>query len=743
MSIYRGKTPKEVFLATLLYDALDDENVSAINTFLAKGADFNLILPARGISAFHLVVGKESEEFSTKYTALLLQKGADPNIKTTDGLTGLHISAAYGRTKNLHLLLCCGGDPDVRDANYKKPIDYAEEYEHKECKNLLLSFMESQRLVFRSDIEPAFNLTLEKILVENGGHTGEYELVQEYKTEPLTQKNLASLYQLPETDTTEYVMKWCQNHLQSTTPPEKSQEFASRIEPSPTNSDFRESSNDESEWGKRSVEYNVVNDSIKFRKRYVKVRDKNSAKKDKKSATPAKNEKVEVDIAPVVKKTESIVNDVTNAAIFTTIKEFSAESGIVTLPNSKSEDFFSADNKESFCPVDAVVEVPTDTTQTVEVSMTNTEDYHTCSAGNDTTPINTTFVLDKNVFEITSDLSHLAVDDVKSRRSSTKSEGICSNDISFVSVSEVYKYIDEEEGIVLFEKRLLKTATSDYAGSIVSSSICSKLSSLPATADYDTDTLRKELTTHGYNPGPITFTTKRVYLRKLKQIRKHPPCQIISEPTRKVFSVELERTLRDPNWLKDASAYKTLEESVIKEFNTVNYARKWREGYSKTSFTYLLLDPRITNNLPCRAEVMDSKDMWEVFLSSIFYVGKGKRSRPYSHLYEAVGLWKDGKRTSPNKKLNLILDVWNSGSGVICLHIFQNVLPVEAYTREAAIISALKLENLTNIKGGEYYGISSTWPQKQKKLLGVYLLYKAMMIFLNEGERQLCPADIE
>lgn len=207
--------------------------------------------------------------------------------------------------------------------------------------------------------------------------------------------------------------------------------------------------------------------------------------------------------------------------------------------------------------------------------------------------------------------------------------------------------------------------------------------------------------------------------------------------------MELERTLRDSNWMKDLSVYKTLEETVVKEFNTVNYGRKWREGYSKTSFTYLLLDPRITNNLPCRAEFLDSKDMWEVFLSSVFYVGKGKRSRPYSHLYEAVGMWKNGKRMSPNKKLNRILDIWNTNSGVICLHIFQNVLPVEAYTREASIISALKLENLTNIKSGEFYGISSTWPQKQKKLLGVYLLYKAMMIFLNEGERQLCPADIE
>lgn len=741
MSIYRGRTAKEVFLATLLYDALDDENISAINTFLGKNADFNLVLPGRGISAFHLVVGKESEEFSTKYTALLLQKGADPNIKTSDGLTSLHISAAYGRTENLKLLLCCGGDPNIRDVNYKKPIDYAEEYEFKECKDLLLSFMESQRLVFRSDLEPAFNLTLDKILVENGGHAGEYELVQEYKTESLTQTNLASLQQLPETDTTEYVIKWCQNHLHSNVSPEKSEEVVTKTESTLNNSDSHESSNDESDWGKRSVEYKVVNDSIKFRKRYVKVRSKKCVQK--KTITPSRYQNVEVNNTAVASKNESGVNNKTNAAQFTTIKEFSAESGIVTLPNSKIEDFSNADDKESsFCPNAPRVN-GCDINQNLNASISASTDYHTCSAGINSALPNSTFVIDKNVFEITNDLSNLTTNEAKSRRSSTKSEGICSNDVSFVSVSEVYKYIDEEEGIVLFEKRLLKTATSDYAGSIVSSSIGSKLSSYPATVDYDTDTLRKELTTHGYNPGPITFTTKRVYLRKLKQIKKHPLSQITNPQSRKIFSVELERTLRDANWLKDASVYKTLEETIVKEFNTVNYTRKWREGYSKTSFTYLLLDPRVTNNLPCRAESMDSKDMWEVFLSSIFYVGKGKRSRPYSHLYEAVGLWKNDKRSSPNKKLNLILDIWNSGNGVICLHIFQNVLPVEAYTREAAIISALKLDNLTNVKGGDFYGIASTWPQKQKKLLGVYLLYKAMMIFFNEGERQLCPADIE
>ena len=40
-------------------------------------------------------------------------------------------------------------------------------------------------------------------------------------------------------------------------------------------------------------------------------------------------------------------------------------------------------------------------------------------------------------------------------------------------------------------------------------------------------------------------------------------------------------------------------------------------------------------------------------------------------------------------KLNMILNIWQSGYGVISLHVFHNTIPVEAYTREACMIEAL------------------------------------------------------
>lgn len=186
---------------------------------------------------------------------------------------------------------------------------------------------------------------------------------------------------------------------------------------------------------------------------------------------------------------------------------------------------------------------------------------------------------------------------------------------------------------------------------------------------------------------------------------------------------------------------------------------------------------------------MPESEVWSKFLRSIFYVGKGKKGRPYEHLYDAIKLYsaendllaeklqnrqnrvlekrilfsdsdrkkevmqKFGKTcdTQPSQskikeseKLNKIIDIWKDSSklGVCCLQIYHNIIPAEAYTREASIIDAIGLNNLTNLKRGDYYGVTSGWKMRQRKHLGVALLYKAMQIYLAEGESQLMPFDL-
>lgn len=242
---------------------------------------------------------------------------------------------------------------------------------------------------------------------------------------------------------------------------------------------------------------------------------------------------------------------------------------------------------------------------------------------------------------------------------------------------------------------------------------------------------------------PSEFFLSRLFGQRKNLLRDHGNSSLY-DLFYAEFSAEVERTLRSENWMNDLSPYETLERQVFSEFAKPDPSRRWREGTTKSSFNYILMDARITDNLPRRADALSSTERWRTFLSSIFYVGKGKRSRPYSHLYEAYGEWKKkgNLKVTNDKKVERILDIWKNDYGVVCLHLFQNTIPVEAYTREAAMIEALGLERLTNSKSGEYYGTAATWSQHQRRTFGLYLLYKAMHILMNEGERQLYPDNI-
>lgn len=179
---------------------------------------------------------------------------------------------------------------------------------------------------------------------------------------------------------------------------------------------------------------------------------------------------------------------------------------------------------------------------------------------------------------------------------------------------------------------------------------------------------------------------------------------------------------------------------------------EWREGNVKSAFNYLLIDPRLSQNLPKRAKFLSEKETFKIFVSSIFYIGKGSRARPYAHLYDTLKHWKklnnlkvDGdepNNSKISKKMKRIIEIWDDNKGIVSLHCFQSVIPSEAYTREAAMIDALGLHQLTNMKKGNYYGQAKDWTQVKKKQLGVVLLKRACAIFLAEGERQITPIDI-
>ncbi|KAL7830050.1 hypothetical protein SRHO_G00311770 [Serrasalmus rhombeus] len=330
-----------------------------------------------------------------------------------------------------------------------------------------------------------------------------------------------------------------------------------------------------------------------------------------------------------------------------------------------------------------------------------------------------------------------------------------------------YLYTDTEEGHELIETHVPPTTNTSLSSSILTStsddtvlydwrSIQNTAGSpekgkenqrpsaedAPETQRLTDRELRRRLVELGERPGPITSQTRPLYVQKLRSLQNTAATQQPAQDGSSAFtgySAELNKVLHT----FDLPDCKADEFALCEQFDQPDQNKRWREGIIKSSFNYLLLDPRVTKNLPYRSQSMTPQECFQTFIGAIFYVGKGKRSRPYSHLYEALEYFR-GDKTSKKlcSKVQHILQVWNCGQGVISLHCFQNVIPVEAYTREACMVDAIGLKMLTNQKRGDYYGVVSTWTAKRKRELGVHLLYRAMQIFLAEGERQLRPADI-
>ena len=247
--------------------------------------------------------------------------------------------------------------------------------------------------------------------------------------------------------------------------------------------------------------------------------------------------------------------------------------------------------------------------------------------------------------------------------------------------------------------------------------------------------LREELIKVGEQPGPITPITRGLYMRYLSKVKLDPTLQ--ASNCFQGYLYELAQVLTGG---KPIPGEQQTETDMCQYFDNPPPGCNWREGITKESFNYILIDPRISQNLPSQIAELSELDRLRIFIESIFYVGKGKRSRPYSHLYEAINC--ERNRTQATPKHQRILDIWASGHGVVSLHCFQGTIAVEAFSREACLIEAIGLSKLTNTKKGEVYGVVGEWDISKRRRLGIYLLHRAMHILIAEGERQICRENL-
>lgn len=248
---------------------------------------------------------------------------------------------------------------------------------------------------------------------------------------------------------------------------------------------------------------------------------------------------------------------------------------------------------------------------------------------------------------------------------------------------------------------------------------------------------------HKFQQCTIKCDKPKQQLIKKTPLKKQPTTNQIGYSSELILQLENKLNLTTTSDIMVSNMFECFGDSP-----TNTKQSDWREGHIKSAFNYVLIDPRLSRNLPSRAKKgMQQSEVLKTFVDSIFYIGKGSRARPYAHLYDTVKLWKTNnsdneKLPKKSKKINKIIDIWNDGYGVVSLHIFQSVIPCEAYTREAAMIDAIGMHNLTNMKKGNYYGSAKNWKTEYQCKLGAILLKKACAIFLAEGERQIKPEDI-
>ncbi|BES90292.1 LEM domain [Nesidiocoris tenuis] len=236
--------------------------------------------------------------------------------------------------------------------------------------------------------------------------------------------------------------------------------------------------------------------------------------------------------------------------------------------------------------------------------------------------------------------------------------------------------------------------------------------------------------------GPILKSTKRVYLYQLKKLKQGRPCGILNNVPLDYNDVIL--ATMNGKLLSCIEKWTPLEALLVDQIRNAALAGNKFDS-TKQYFTYLLLDPSATKKISnYRLNETDLCSSWESFLKSVFYIGKGKNSRPLDHLLDAM----KHDKSSPSEKIAKIKDIWSRGLGVICVTVFKNIPELEALTREACMINALSIGKLTNVVSGNTMHLQG-WSLKSKRQLGVVLLYRAMMTLIAEGERQIFPNDLQ
>ena len=120
-----------------IHDAAYDGNIEAVKQHLAAGTDVDKKGSTLGSTALHQAARKGHKEIAN----LLINKGADVNAVTDNGVTPLHTSAGLGHKEIAELLIAKGANVNAKIALGPKQgltaLDAAIERNHPKIADLL------------------------------------------------------------------------------------------------------------------------------------------------------------------------------------------------------------------------------------------------------------------------------------------------------------------------------------------------------------------------------------------------------------------------------------------------------------------------------------------------------------------------------------------------------------------------------------------------------------------------------
>lgn len=117
----------------LLCVATRNDSKEMLELLLEKGADINEVSEDRGYSPVMDAVWRKNYEIAK----LLIDRGADLSIMSSDGQSILVLAVGNGNSKIVKLLLDSGADPDVKDSMGMSARGYASLFKNEELMKLM------------------------------------------------------------------------------------------------------------------------------------------------------------------------------------------------------------------------------------------------------------------------------------------------------------------------------------------------------------------------------------------------------------------------------------------------------------------------------------------------------------------------------------------------------------------------------------------------------------------------------